>query len=346
MSAEKILALAVALLWTVPLPAQDQVSLTVNATSIPQRYVLDWVQPKLSSYPPARYAVGMAYEATSSTDATTSSIVLFGGQNLGPPYGVAGDTWLWRNGWTQVFPAASPPARYSPGAAYDPTTRTVLLFGGTDATGNDLNDTWTWNGVTWTQQFPPVSPPPRAFDAQSMVYDAVTETIVLFGGQGGSYGDTWEWNGRTKTWKQDFPASSPSPRNTTLAYDPPTGEVVLFGGNNPNAGPYLNDTWTWDGLTWTQRFPASSPSPRGAPAFIYDPYLGRVVLFGGTPGDFILLNDTWVWNGVTWTQLHTPNQPSGRFAAGIAVDPLNGGLLLFGAVSTVDTWFLVPVPVP
>lgn len=121
-----------------------------------------------------------------------------------------------------------------------------MLFGGTDANGNILNDTWTWDAVTWTQQFPPVSPPARA--RPGMAYDAATKTVVLFGGSANiPLGDTWAWNGLTRTWTQLFPATSPSPRQAQVAYDSLSGTIVLFGGDGN--GGFLNDTWTWNGVT-------------------------------------------------------------------------------------------------
>jgi hypothetical protein len=140
-----------------------------------------------------------------------------------------------------------------------------------------------------------------------MVYNPATETVVLFGGTGADngdyggtpFGDTWEWNGRTKTWTQMFPASSPSPRGTTLAYDAISNTVVLFGGDNGGGDCcriYYNDTWTWDGVTWTQQSPAISPPARTAHSMAYDASLGQVVVFGGTSGPPQALNDTWGWN--------------------------------------------------
>jgi hypothetical protein len=86
-------------------------------------------------------------------DATTQTVVLFGGNNSA---GVLGDTWTW-NGltktWTQQNPAASPSAR-SAGMAYDAATQTVVLFGGTGSGGVVLTDTWNWNGTTWTRRPP------------------------------------------------------------------------------------------------------------------------------------------------------------------------------------------------
>jgi hypothetical protein len=316
--------------------------------------VLDWVEPTLSSAPSARAQPGIAY------DAATHSTILFGGSNARLPDGVVyGDTWIWRSGWTELSPPASPPARSAPGMAYDPTTGTVVLFGGENANGVVFGDTWSWDGVTWKQLFPPASPPARAYG--SMVYDPATETVVLFGGGGNEngqygfsvFGDTWEWNGTAKTWTQQFPASSPSPRATALAYDAITKKVVLFGGGNGGGNccsVFYGDTWTWDGVTWTQQSPAISPSARTAQSMTYYTSLGRVVLFGGTSDPPQGLNDTWAWNGKTWTQLKAA-QPTGLWIAAMDFNPSIDGLLLFGGELTGDivtnnTWLLVPVPVP
>jgi hypothetical protein len=312
---------------------------SLSVTARLQQWVPDWVQPTLSTAPSARMASAMAY------DAATFSTVLFGGSSAYTPGMTYGDTWVWRSGWNQVFPATSPPARRDAGMAYDPTTGTVVLFGGSNnANGVPFGDTWTWDGVTWIQQFPPVSPPAGGGGPFGMVYDAATETVVLFGG---ASGDTWEWNGRAKTWTQKFPASSPSPRLAFLAYDPLTRTVVLFGGEN---GVYYGDTWTWDGINWTQQFPANSPSARTRQTMAYDPSLGQVVLFGGTTAPPSSLNDTWAWNGRTWTQLNLSNQPSTRYVSSMDYDPLSDGLVLYGGLLsgnavTSQTWLLIPVPV-
>jgi hypothetical protein len=53
------------------------------------------------------------------------------------------------------------------------------------------------------------------------------------------------------TWSQQYPATSPPPRSySTMAYDPASKQVVLFGGLDGSA--YLGDTWTWNGSTWSQ----------------------------------------------------------------------------------------------
>ncbi len=55
---------------------------------------------------------------------------------------------------------------------------------------------------------------------------------MLFGGDdpSGNYlGDTWTWDGTT--WTELAPATSPSARaDASMAYDPATAQLVLFGG--------------------------------------------------------------------------------------------------------------------
>jgi hypothetical protein len=33
-----------------------------------------------------------------------------------------------------------------------PVNGSLILFGGVDGDGNDLQDTWAWDGVSWTQR--------------------------------------------------------------------------------------------------------------------------------------------------------------------------------------------------
>jgi hypothetical protein len=300
---------------------------------------LQWVKPALASLPSDRCCGAMVF------DPLMHASLLFGGGNGGISPAVRyNDTWTFSStgGWSQLSPGTSPSPRQGAGIAYDPTTQTVVLFGGGTGLYTYLNDTWTWDGTTWTQQFPPVSPRACEFDTQGMVYDQATENVVMFmgGNCNPNLAETWVWNGRKKTWTQKFPAASPPASAATIAYDAANGEVVLFGGN-------MSQTWTWDGTTWTEEFPATSPSPRGLPAMAYDPIVGGVVMFGGSAGAPSALNDTWTWNGSTWTQIQTTYTPEGRWAAAIDFDPYLRSIILFGGELAGDpfanqTLLLVP----
>src|ERR1035441_2573999 len=302
---------------------------------------LNWVSPSQSQAPSPRCCMGMAY------DYATGSTVLFGGLDNT----ALGDTWILQREWSQLSPSTSPSVRAGPGMVWDGAAGNVVLFGGTDSTGRVLNDTWTWDGTTWTQQFPPVSPPGRQLGPEGMAYDAVNRTVVFFGGFDSNLnalGDTWTWDGKAKTWTQQFPATSPTPRRTPIAYDEAARTVVLFGGDNQNAGLQFNDTWTWDGKTWTQHFPATAPSARSGAGMAYDAALGAVALFGGFAGSWPnTLDDTWTWNGITWTKMNPATVPPDRYWAGMTYDPDVHGVVMFGGYSSTivrsDTWGFVPV---
>nr|MDA8292961.1 hypothetical protein [Actinomycetota bacterium] len=74
----------------------------------------------------------------------------------------------------------------------------------------------------------------------------------------------------TATWTKQSPTTSPSARSfASMAYDPATGTMVLFGGDGSSG--LLADTWTWNGTTWTKQSPTTSPSARYGASMAYDP---------------------------------------------------------------------------
>ena len=117
-----------------------------------------------------------------------------------------------------------------------------------------------------------LQPPPRGKTA--MVYDAKTQSIVLFGGEGehGAYNDTWIYQPSSRRWHRVDPNGAPRPRagHGMLAYD---GQVYLVGGFIPRetmstTGQLWSrldfDVWRYDvaGNRWTQIRPvASDPIP-------------------------------------------------------------------------------------
>jgi hypothetical protein len=225
--------------------------------------------------------------------------------------------------------------------AYDQATGQLVLFAGAGTNGI-LDDTWTWDGSTWTEQSPATSPP--ALYYASMAYDQATGQLVLFGGFGsganGVLAQTWTWDG--STWTQQSPAISPPPSEmASMAYDPATGQLVLFGGVGQGQTGIMGDTWIWDGTTWTQQSPATSPPPLSGADLAYDPATTQLVLFGGgnDQGDSA---DTWTWDGTTWTQQSPATSPSPRFFASMAYDPATTQLVLFGGGNdggeSADTW--------
>lgn len=257
--------------------------------------------------PAPRFGQGMAYDPAPGT------IVIFGGVSVaGATPRLSADTWAYSSRasrWTHSGQAGHhPAARLYPSMAYDPVTRTVILFGGW--TGTDaFNDTWSYDTRTgrWTRVA--TIGTPHARWGSSMVYDSAAGKIILFGGLFGSYdgthrlNDTWAYDPASKTWTNLQPAGPlpPARAYAATAYDQPASKLVLFGGF---AGPHglLDDTWTYDAATrrWTKLGRSQQqPSQRDFSSMAYDPAASEIVLFGGQTGtsgnvNAADLSDTWL----------------------------------------------------
>jgi hypothetical protein len=171
------------------------------------------------------------------------------------------------------------------------------------------------------------SPLPTRFRA-AMAYDDAIGMVVLFGGADAgltrAFAETWLWDGHG--WSMTHPAVSPPAReNGTMAYDPASKQVVLFGGvqrHNGASTTALDDTWTWDGSTWTQQRPRHRPPWSSGTAMSYDPTSRSILLLtlpskhpnlDLAPDRFELRGPTpfgtWRWAGSDWHELPTPTAP-------------------------------------
>ncbi|MGH9018503.1 MAG: Kelch repeat-containing protein, partial [Acidimicrobiales bacterium] len=171
--------------------------------------------------------------------------------------------------------------------------------------------------------------------------------IVVLAGAGAVVGPTGGPAGAvalTTNWIGLSPASSPPARTSAvMAFDPATGDTVLFGGDSivDGSGALLADTWTWNGVTWTEQFPAVSPPARDGASMAYDAATGDMVLFGGLSADGDLA-DTWIWNGLTWSEAQPTKSPPARYASAMAYDAATQNIVLFGGLADrtmlSDTW--------
>jgi hypothetical protein len=148
--------------------------------------------------------------------------------------------------------------------AYDSRRGRGVLFGGSNAAGSTLADTWEWTGSNWMLMAPFAAPPARGIHA--MAFDSDRAVTVLVGGNSGPpastiFDDTWEWDGTN--WSSQATTSSASPTNFhALAYDSAHRQVVRFGGG-PN---FTDETWIY-GLAGAQAgFGAGCTGTLGVPA--------------------------------------------------------------------------------
>jgi hypothetical protein len=244
-----------------------------------------WAQHRPPASPPAvREGAVMAFDAANGT------VVLSGDQ---------GATWTWDGRtWSRHATAPSPGGAVSsaiPNAmAYDPASRTVLLYLALADGGHQL---WSWNGASWSPIHPRTMP--DIFGSAAMAWDGSRIVVIgtprnLVGGQ--LVAETWAWDG--SDWSQLSPAVRLPVAATSLAYDQAHRQLVAF---IVTSDIQSSETWVWDGATWRKEHPRHQPAARGGPAVAYDLRAQRVVLYGGTDGRSTDLGDTWTWDGNDWT---------------------------------------------
>ena len=212
-------------------------------------------------------------------DLATHQIVLFGG------VGNYANTWLWDGSkWTLAHPQTSPEGRFGASEAYDPQTKTVLLFGGRLEPGTPVHDTWAWNGTTWLD-LDSGAGGPQPGEGSDMAWDPAHKQMVLLTRSGviSNPARTWVWSGTH--WTQ--PAGSALPAAASYSpmwFDPVTRSLLAVGccvGPPPSTGA-ANTTWRWNGASWTLL-----PTPANPPIsqrWRLDPALGCLGLCAcGTP---------------------------------------------------------------
>jgi hypothetical protein len=134
------------------------------------------------AWPSARFNPAMAFCPI------TGKTYMFGGMDNG--YVFLDELWEWDgSSWSQVESDLRPAARTDTAMAYDPSRKSLIVYGGTGnpPVGGDANvnfgDTWEWNPSTrkWGQLFPKSSPEPR--NRHAMVSDSGRAKLLLFGGE-------------------------------------------------------------------------------------------------------------------------------------------------------------------
>jgi hypothetical protein len=299
------------------------------------------LQPITPSPVPGQPQAGQGFSI--ADDVATHEIVLFGGVGDYP------NTWLWDGSkWTLAHPPASPEGRFGASEAYDPRTKTVLLFGGRLEPGTPVNDTWAWNGTTWGELDAGVGGP-QPGEGSDMAWDPAQLQMVLLTRSGviSEPAETWIWSGTR--WTRS--AAGPLPAGATFSpmwFDPVSRSLLAVGccvGPPPSTGA-ANTTWRWNGASWTL-LPSSGAAPSGGSTMALDPPIGHLVLCAcGAPASSN--PPLWGWDGAGWVSLRSGPVP---VMTGTAItDSDRGELLLFGTPASalqaghtpVEVWQLTP----
>ncbi|HXW33177.1 MAG TPA: kelch repeat-containing protein, partial [Acidimicrobiales bacterium] len=192
----------------------------------------------------------------------------------------------------------------------------------------------------------------------SMAYDAnqSAKSTILFGGcctsAAALSGSTQVFDSTTASWAPvTITGTSPSPRlGAAFAYDPTSGDLVLFGGESLPGGSAqpvaLDDTWelsyqsSTNTGTWSEVPTSTEPSARYAATADEAPHLQGLVLYGGENipsavegGSPAADGDTWLWNG-SWTELSTSRAPPVLYGANESYDGSNNTDVLFAGDET------------
>jgi Galactose oxidase, central domain len=233
--------------------------------------------------------------------------------------------------WTKLAPTQALPARAAFASAYDPVSGKIVVFGGSNATGQQSAETWTFDGATWSKVDTKSAPGARS--AAGMAYDSRSHKLVLFGGFLGFtfLNDTWLWDGATSTWTQADPTTIPTgATNPILFTDPANGHVDMFGGYQGQF--FSRSTYQWTGTDWALLNPSNSPYPRSGAVTVLDPIHHNVVLFGGLSDNWVMQN-TWTWDGSDWTLLAPAKMPPVLYFTSGGFDPLLQKVIVFGGGS-------------
>ena len=171
-----------------------------------------------------------------------------------------------------------------------------------------------------------------------MAFDAARGVVLSFGGYAsGAWGnETWAWDGAT--WRRLNPIHRPGPRfGASMAYDPVTERVVLYGGALFDPYRFFDETWTWDGADWDLVRVPSGPRPSVYHPMAYDPISRRVLaMAGGAEGE-----QFWSWDGSAWNPIATPVGPypgSSVYPSTLAYDSVTRKMLLFTNWGEPTTW--------
>jgi hypothetical protein len=302
------------------------------------------------------------YGHVATYDPNTNRMTVFGGA-LGVPSPCANDVWILdgANGsrvasWIPIAPTRKPPApRVYSAAAYDPTTGTMIVFGGNNCSTGYFNDVWVLsnaNGEGGTPAWAKLAPsgtPPAARESASAVYDAVNNILIVYGGDAGGVGlaDVWvlshaNGSGGTPVWTELSPSGTvPSARTGQAAtYDSADNRMTIMGG--VSNGLTLSDAWVLteaNGIgspSWLQIKPSGTAPSVAYHSAVYDEVANNMYIFAGSSSADKLTTNSHAFtlfgaNGIAKSgNRWILGGPAVRYSQSAFYDPATNSLFVFG----------------
>ncbi len=135
----------------------------------------------------------------------------------------------------------------------------------------------------------------------------------------------------------DTRTAPPGRHDASLAVDPVSGRIFMFGGRDRET--CLNDLWTFEPAAgdWKEVAAQGGPSPRSGAGLAFDPDGRRLILIGGYCHDGLgqtrFENDLWFYSEEAgWSREFVKGGPGAR--AWHAVTTSHGRLLMFGGAAS------------
>jgi N-acetylneuraminic acid mutarotase len=243
--------------------------------------------------------------------------------------------------WTELKPENSPSQRWAFGMC-DIGEGKVMIFGGGDSTGSELNETWIYNldSNNWRQVITNVKPKGRVRLGLARLSK---NKVILFGGtlnDFSRFNDTWIFDIETETWEEIFPSRVPLSRYGHSISHLSDNKVIIFSGEGTSidGDPFADDTWifdyeknTWDSLTLGNS-PVDCEESMMA---ILD--TGFVFLFGGARGS--PMNQNYIYNSKWWKKLQPLSLPPATCSGGM-VNLEKNILFLWGGYTLIPPYYL------
>lgn len=245
-----------------------------------------------------------------------------------------------------------PPRRLSMHAAvYDPIRDRFIVFGGLTSSAGGDDQVWTFSPATglWSRATPAGTAPSARRD-HTLVYDQVSDRVLLYGGwnRGQLLGDAWELSlSGVMTWRQVVPdGQGPLPRCEHAAvFDPVRNRMLVFGGFH---GARTNELWELSlggAPRWTQLSTSElPPAPRHSMTATYDGRRNEMIVFGGWSGNSPS-SETWSLSLASdppvWNLLSVSSSPPARKDHGAAYDHVGDRIIVAAGVGSsvlADVW--------
>ncbi len=233
-----------------------------------------------------------------------SSMIVFGGRSGEDAASAENSTWrLAMAGaspaWERLPAGVAPPSkRFAHTAVYDPDSKSMVVFGGTNDWTSGMDDVWTldlstgWNDALWSRQILAGSSP-RARFGHGAVYLPDQKWMVVFGGTANGrqqLSDTWalDLSGALQWRELNIAGSRPSEvQYLGAAYSDVGGYAVFYGGQSgaANAAASRNAAWglkcTGGAATDTPTAPTSETgTPTVTPGTPTQPPPGEIAVSG------------------------------------------------------------------